>query len=341
MTGTLIEPRTATVQGLPTWTFDHAAGLALDDTLQLIRTLAGDINGVVTSAGALRICGLNSLRTAQDFDQAIHAVTPKLRDYVGGTSPRERAHGKVMTATYTPDNWSIILHQEMAYTVNLPARISFFCERPAAVSGGDTTFADMRQVLKAIRPDVRQRLQQHGLQLCRTVPSLATQHLKPGVKKPWTEVFETDDKAVVADIVAAKGWTHEWLEHDLLRLWQDVIPATRIHPETGDEVWCNQAHFYSPECQIRWADEDGRVADRDALQHALDHHPEFLDRIYLGNGQPVAADDALHIYAVLQGATRSVALAASDLLLVDNLLVAHGRTAVRGDRSILVAMADR
>lgn len=328
-----------TIDGLPTWTFAAQAATDAKGAAALIASLASDINGVVCRAGGLRIRGLHAIRTAEHFNQVVAHVTPKLRDYLGGTSPRERVHGRVMTATYTPDSWSILLHQEMAYMVNLPDRISFFCERPAE-KGGESTYADMRAVLRAVRPEVASRLKQHGLRLCRTVPSASTLHLKPGVKKPWNEVFETDDKAKVADIVASRGWTHEWLDDQLLRLWQDVVPATRVHPSTGEEVWCNQAHFYSPECMIRWADEDGRHADRDALQYALDHHPQFLDRMFLGNGEPVSPDDGLHIYAVLKDAERKVMLETSDLLFVDNLLMAHGRTAVQGERSILVALAD-
>jgi hypothetical protein len=267
-------------------------------------------------------------------------VTPWLRDYVGGTSPREKVHEKVMTATYVPPSWSIILHQEMAYTLAMPAYLTFFCENPAE-RGGHSTHGDMRVALERIDPAVRDRLAEHGLRLGRTLLSPDAVHRKPGVKKPWTEVFDTTDPAEVDRIAGERGWETEWIGDDAVRLYQETVPAIREHPVTGESVWCNQAHFFSPLCMMRWAREDGRRAEHDEQERALREAPELLDRMYLGNGDPVADEDALHVYQVLRDLESGVRLAASDLLVVDNLLVAHGRTAFEGDRRILVALADR
>lgn len=297
------------------------------------------IDAALYEHGGLLLRGFERLRTAEDFEHAIRHVTPELRDYVGGTSPRVVVHGKIMTATYVPPSWSIPLHQEMAYTRTPPDRISFFCERPAAL-GGHSTVGDMRTALVYIDPAVRRKFDRHGLQLRRTLPSPQTLHLKPGIQKSWPEVFGADDPSVVESIVAAKGWRAEWLDDDTLQLWQDVLPAIKLHPATGEPLWCNQAHFFSPACMMAWAQEDNRHADCVAIAKARRANPEMLDNIFFGNGEIVPDEDALHVYRILRRLERPVELRRGDLLMLDNHILAHGRTAFSGERSILVALAD-
>ncbi len=331
----------ATVEeGLSTWAVDSESAADLARARKLIDNNSSAILDHLHQHGALLVRGLTGVRTAADFSAVVSEVTPALRDYVGGTSPREQVHDKIMTATYTPPDWSIILHQEMAYTSAMPAYLSFFCENPAD-KGGFSTHGDMRAALDRIDPAVRDRLDRHGLRLGRTLLGPETVHLKPGVKKPWTEVFDTTERSDVDRIATERGWQTEWIGRDAVRLYQELVPAIRRHPVTGVSVWCNQAHFFNPACMMRWAEEDSRFVDHAEQARALAEHPELLDRMYLGSGEPVSDEDALHVYQVLRDLERSVRLEATDLLLVDNLLVAHGRTAFEGDRRILVALADR
>ncbi len=91
---------------------------------------------------------------------------------------------------------------------------------------------------------------------------------------------------------------------------------------------------------MAWAKRDGRQADWDQLEHARRYHYEMLDNIFYGNGEPVSDEDALHVYEVLQQSEIHVELQRSDLLILDNILVSHGRTAFSGQRDLLVALID-
>jgi hypothetical protein len=342
----MAETSTFTVQSSPTgmpavWQVAPSqAGASLNDICGTLAFYRSSIETVLTVNGGLLVRGFQKLCNAADFERAILEIAPALRDYIGGTSPRSVIHGKIMTATYVPPEWSIPLHQEMAYTRDLPARISFFCERPATV-GGYSTVGDMRMALDRINPGIRRKFDRFGLQLRRTLPSLQTLHLKPGVQKPWSEVFNTHDRSEVEKIVTEKGWRAEWRSKDTLQLWQDLIPAIKTHPVTRESLWCNQAHFFNPACMLAWALEDGRKEDYDAIAQARASNPEMLDHVFLGNGQPVPDDDALHVYRILRQLERSIRLDRGDLLILDNLILAHGRTSFEGERSILVALADR
>jgi len=296
------------------------------------------IDTLLNTQGALLIRGLSGLQTAEDFEAAISVISQRFKDYVGGTSPREKVHGNIMTATYTPPDWSIPLHQEMAYTSNPPDRIAFFCTQPAE-SGGDSTLGDMRAITQKIPAALWEKFQSRGgLQLRRTLLSEKTMSRKPGVKKPWNEIFGSNDPAEINVIAQQKGWRTKWLDADTLHLFQEILPAMKRHPVSQVEVWFNQAHFFSPACMMAWAKRDGRTADWLQLKEASENHPELLDAIFHGNGEPVSAEDALAISALLETSEIRVKMEKSDLLILDNTLVAHGRTAFSGQREILVAL---
>jgi hypothetical protein len=321
------------------WNVARGQNVSCEEICEAFSSNLSNIDASLYKHGGLLVRGFDQLRTAEDFERVILEVTPDLRDYIGGTSPRMTVRGKILTATYVPPSWSIPLHQEMAYTQNPPGRITFFCERPAAL-GGHSTVGDMRLALEKINPAIRRKFDRFGLQLRRTLPSYQTLHLKPGVQKPWPEVFGVNEPSVVESIVAAKGWRAEWIDGDTLQLWQDLLPAIKNHPVTGEPIWCNQAHFFAPVCMMAWAQEDGRITDYNAIAKARASTPEMLDNIFFGNGEPLPDNDALHVYRVLRKIERPISLKRGDILMLDNLILAHGRTAFTGERSILVALAD-
>lgn len=297
------------------------------------------IDNLINRSGALLIRGLNQLQNAVDFEAAMQIINPSLRDYIGGTSPREQVHGKIMTATYVPPTWSIPLHQEMAYTNNPPDRIAFFCQE-AAGYGGDSTLGDMPRITLQIDDAIKQKFIKHGIQLRRTLPSAHDLSKKPGVKKPWNEVFATDDKKEVERIVYEKGWRCNWLNEDSLHLWQDILPAIKKHPVTHENVWFNQAHFFAPICMMAWAERDKRTEDYEQLAQAKRKNPEMLDTVFYGNGEEVEDEVARYLAELLAKNETVIKLQAHDFLILDNTLVAHGRHAFQGQRNIFVALAN-
>jgi alpha-ketoglutarate-dependent taurine dioxygenase len=295
------------------------------------------IDEVINTHGALLIRGLKAINTANAFQQAISSISPELMDYVGGTSPRDQVYGKIMTATNIPAAWSIPLHQEMSYQKNSPERIAFLCMN-SAEKGGNSTLASMRHVTNKISATVMNKFRRHGLQLCRTLPSTETLHTKPGIQKSWNEVFSTNDRGKVDEVAKNKGWQTEWLNSQTLKIWQEVLPATKVHTHTNAEVWFNQVHMFSPIGSELWAKRDGRLDDYEKLHQARKQNPEMLDNIFYGNGEVVDEADATYIFELLEKTEIHTKLEDSDLLILDNTLVAHGRSPFVGKREILVAL---
>ena len=296
------------------------------------------IDELLDRDGALHIRGLSAIGSAQAFEAALGELAPRLMDYVGGTSPRHAVHGQIVTATDLPGDYSIPMHQEMSYTANPPDRVAFWCETPAR-KGGATTVADAREITRRIDPAVRKRFESKGgLRLRRTLPGPDSVGDRPGVPKPWTEVFDTAERAGVERVAAARGWDITWLADGSVQLWQEILPATKTHPRTGETVWFNQAHIFAPEASLRWASRDGRAEQWRRLSWAYAESPDLVDHVFHGDGDQVSAADAEHLFDVFVDAEVRVRWKAGDLLLLDNVLAVHGRTAFEGKRRVLAAL---
>lgn len=288
--------------------------------------------------GGVLIRGFSRLRSAQDFQAVLGAVRGQLLDYVGGSSPRRVVHGRIMTATEAPPIYSIPMHQEMSYTAQAPERISFFCATPAG-TGGQTTVADMRAVTARIGAALIDRFKSRGgLQLRRNLPLPNRVESRPGVPKPWTEVFNTTDREAAQASARARGWRTEWLADGSVQLWQEVLPVTRVHPRTGDEIWFNQIHIFDPRAAHAWALRDGRLEYADRLAAAMRECPHLLDQIVHADGSALDEADVAHVAEVFGGAETPVAWRSGDLLMLDNMLAAHGRRPYDGDRLVLTAL---
>jgi alpha-ketoglutarate-dependent taurine dioxygenase len=320
------------------WRASGGGEASLADTRAWLADHRGAIEEVLDRDGALHIRGLTALNSAAAFEAALGVLAPRLMDYVGGTSPRHAVHGQIVTATDLPENYTIPMHQEMSYTVSPPDRVAFFCETPAD-KGGATTVADAREITRRIDPAVRARFEEKGgMRLRRTLPGPNSVGDRPGVPKPWTEVFDTQDEAEVERIAAARGWEISWLEDGSVQLWQEILPAMKSHPRTGETVWFNQAHIFAPEASLRWAARDGRRDQLRRLSRAHAENPELVDHVFHGDGARVSAEDAENLFDVFADAEIPVRWKPGDLLLLDNILAVHGRTAFEGERRVLAAL---
>ncbi|WP_392960087.1 TauD/TfdA family dioxygenase [Streptomyces sp. LN245] len=270
--------------------------------------------------GHLLIRGLPISRP-EEFAEVRDLLVERRAAYKEKATPRSAYGDDVYSSTDLPPAQPIHLHNENSYTLDFPGLLVFGCVE-APRSGGATTVADVREVLAAIPPDLVERFRKVGWLLTRNYHSY--------VGLPWTTAFATDRPEAVQEYCAQNliGW--EWGADSALRTVQRRSALVR-HPATGEEVWFNHAAFWS-----RWSLEE-EVLDVLTMTYGEDGLP--FDTAF-GDGSALTEEDVRLLNAAYESATRRESWQAGDLMLVDNILSAHGRDAYQGDRKILVAMGE-
>jgi hypothetical protein len=146
----------------------------------------------------------------------------------------------------------------------------------------------------------------------------------------WQTVFQTKDKAEVEAACREAFIDFEWKEGGGLRT-RFVRPAVVKHPQTGELTWFTQAQHWHTSCLD--------VETRELLLSSFSE--ENLPRnCYYGDGFPIEDSVMEEICGIYQKLEVSFPWQAGDLLMLDNLLTAHGRNPYVGERKLLVAMGE-
>jgi alpha-ketoglutarate-dependent taurine dioxygenase len=295
---------------------------ALTGTQDLIGWLDGlgadGLTELLVASKALVFRGFDV--TPESVEAVFDRLVPGRLPYVHGNSPRTRVGRNLYTSTEYPPQFTISLHNELSYAHRWPARLAFFCEQ-AAEAGGATPVLDGAAWLASLDPDVRAAFA-GGL---RYVQNL---HGGYGFGKSWQETFETGDRKAVEEFLRRSEAEWEWLEDDI-RIVQ-YRAATTKHPVTGATVWFNQADQWHPAGLG-----DGTATD---LYDILEPD-EFPQYVTFADGSPVPDAFVEQIQARGLAHAVDVTWRSGDVLLIDNVLAAHGRRPFEGSRRVLVAMA--
>ena len=261
------------------------------------------------------------LHGPEDLEAFIRASSGESLEYRERSSPRHAVKGNIYTSTDYPANQPIFLHNENSYQKEWPRRLFFFC-KVAPGGGGETPIADCRRVRDALDPAIREAFARRKWMYVR--------NFGDGFGLDWRTVFQTDDRQQVEEHCRAKGIAVEWKEGGRLRT-RAVRSAVVRHPRTGETLWFNHATFF----HVSTLEPGVRAALLDEFAEA-----DLPANTYYGDGASIepAVMDALR--AAYHGATVSFPWHKGDLLMLDNMLVAHGRAPYTGAREILVGMAE-
>jgi alpha-ketoglutarate-dependent taurine dioxygenase len=259
------------------------------------------------------------ISTQDDFEGFVNCVSSQLMNYVEGATPRTQLSDKVYTSTEFPPEHSIALHNELSYVITWPMKIWFCCIQPATMQG-ETPIADMRKVYQKISPQIRERFIEKGWMLVR--------NFGDGFGLPWQKTFATNDKVACSEYCHNAQIEIEWKDENRLRTHQ-VRPAVAQHPITNEMVWFNHIVFW----------------------HVSSLEPNFREKFlsecteedlpyntYYGDGSPIENSVIEEIRAVIDQETKVFPWHKGDILMLDNMLAAHGRNPFSGARKILTAM---
>ncbi|MEU6423558.1 TauD/TfdA family dioxygenase [Streptomyces spiralis] len=278
------------------------------------------VRSLVTEHGALLIRGL-ALQEADQAGAVLYHLAPGLMTEREAFAPRRTRAPGLYSSTTWPANQPMCMHHELSYTHAPPSLLLLAC-LAAPRTGGATALADATAVLDALPPDLVQRFEEEGWLLTRTY------HDEIGAS--WAESFGTDDRTAVEDYCRAHRIEFRWLPDGGLHTRQRRRAVVR-HPVSGRRCWFNQIAFLN-----EW------TMAPEVREYLIDvHGPDRLPfTTRFGNGDPIGEDVVQLINTVYERHTVREPWQDGDLMLVDNVRMAHNREPFEPPRDVVVAMAE-
>ncbi|MFE0132625.1 TauD/TfdA family dioxygenase [Streptomyces sp. NPDC059037] len=268
--------------------------------------------------GAVLLRGF-SVTTTHDLEPLAAALVDELyRD--NGEHPRASLSGSISSPVFFPPEEKLLWHTENSFNDTGPARIMFCCARPGAAGRGHPIL-ETPPLMRRRDPPLRAVVQGNG--------GMYVRHYGTGLGLDWREVLRTDDRSEAEARCAQQGLRSAW-DGDRLRT-EAVRPAAVRHPGTGVWSWINQAQHWHPACLA--------PATRAALEAT--HTSDTLPRqCHFGDGSPIPDEAMAEICRVYAELEVCFPWERGDVLVLDNILVAHARNPFSGPRELLVAMGD-
>ncbi|WCM94910.1 TauD/TfdA family dioxygenase [Acidovorax sp. NCPPB 2350] len=280
------------------------------------------IDEALSTVGGVLLRGFE-VPDVETFQQFASSFGHPLLKYEFASTPRSAVEAStgagVYTSTEYPAHQSIPLHNEQAYTREWPMRIWFHCVT-AAQHGGETPIADSRGVYRRIPAEIRKRFEP-GILYVRNFGDMDV---------PWQKVFNTESRTEVEAFCGRSGIRWEWKDDGGLRTTQ-LCQAIETHPRTGERVWFNQAHLFHISAR--------EPEEREVLEelYGIENLPR---NTFFADGSTIDDGTFAEIRAALDAETVSFPWESGDVLMLDNMLVAHARSPFKGPRKVIVAMAE-
>jgi len=270
--------------------------------------------------GALLFRGFN-LKGLDNFQEFVAATGVELMQYMESATPRTELKDKIYTSTEFPADQTIALHNELSTLNTFPLKVWFFCVQPAE-RGGATPIANVHKVFQRIRPEIREKFIEKGWMLIRNFGS--------GFGPTWQNSFHLSTREEAEDYFQRAGIEYEWLGGEQLRTFQ-VRSAVERHPRLGVQLWFNHVAFWhisSLEPELR------ELFLKEFKEHELPYNT------FYGDGSPIEDSVVEELRQAYRQETVAFPWQTGDVLMLDNMLVAHGRESYSGPRKILAAMGE-
>lgn len=285
-----------------------------------LETVRPELADAMRDYGAAYLRGL-PLEDVEDFALVRDVLLATPTPYREKATPRSKLGRDVFSSTDLPPTQAIHLHNENSYTLTFPGVLLFGC-LVAPPEGGATPVADCRKVLSMLPQDFVAEM--------RSVGWLLTRSYSEFLSTTWQAAFSTDERTEVEQYCQDNLIGYQWQADGNLTTRQ-LRPGVITHPRNGEEVWFNHLAFWN-----EWSlDEELRE-----VLIAECGHDRLPFNTAMGNGRPLTRAEVHVLRAAYAHATVREPWRKGDLLMVDNILTAHGRDPFHGDRRIVVAMGD-
>ncbi|WEB43758.1 amino acid adenylation domain-containing protein [Streptomyces yunnanensis] len=251
------------------------------------------------------------------------AALGSIGERLSGSVPAEREAfarrrplgGRVLSSLEWPADQPMCMHHELSYGLEFPRLLTIGCFT-APATGGVTGLADAQAVLAGLPQPLVERFTDHGWSLLRSYNDL--------VGVGWQEALAAADRAAAEAYCRANGTAFAWQPDGGLHTTQRRSAVIR-HPLTGRPVWFNQIAFLN-----EWT-MDPAVREYLVMQFGEQGLPF---NTCFGDGSPIDRDTIATINEVYEAATLREPWQAGDVLLVDNIRMAHSREPYEGQREV-------
>ena len=304
------------------WRADAAGA---PDLRELLIDSAQAVDRTLLEQGAILFKGFQ-VDSTEAFQRCTDVLAHKLASYIDGNSPRTKLTSNIYTSTEYPPELSISMHNELSYSHAWPERL-YFCCVVAPATGGSTLIADSGALLRALPAELVRQFEEKGVTYVRNL------HGGNGatIGKSRQQTFETDLRADVERYCTEGAIDYSWQPDGALRLIQ-TRAATACHPRTGERVWFNQVDQFHPSTNAPEVYE--------AIMEIYGDAPfEMPQYGCFGDGTPIPLALLEQVRAETARHTVAFPWEQGDVLMIDNMLTAHGRSPFTGARRILVSMS--
>lgn len=291
---------------------DAAAGKLRQDGFTHLR-LGEGASLAELEAAARKLMGLGN--SSGGFYNGGGGVT---RDGIAGSSFLNGSAG-------APAQLSVQFHNEMAYSTAFPAYLTFAMLTQAG-EGGTTKLADNVVVTRSFSSQLTNKLKATGVQYIRNLLD-KSESSAPDYFMSWQGSFQTDD----IDVALKKANTANAVlrRHPNGRHWRHTTwcPVFFTHPIHGELYFASILNRHGS-----WL--DGHSVFGTILNTNRPYHCVW------GDGSEFSDDELQELRDVHDKSTLYVHMDKGDIIVMDNLRVAHGRTSFKGDRLIGLLVSD-
>lgn len=273
--------------------------------------------------GAILFRGFN-INNIEEFE-ALAAATSSgdWVEYLEATSPRDHVKGNTSTSTKYQNDKTIFYHNEKSYSGEWPFNLYFYCDVEPG-KGGETPIADCRKLYREIPEDIREKFEKKKLKYVRRFSN------NMGI--PWKKAFNVESREELEDYCRRNYINDIQWNEDGTPVLSYVRNTAIRHPITGDMCWFNHgtffnAHSLEPELKEFFLSTFG--------QEGLPYNT------YYGDGEEIEEEVILVLRHLYEKHSFSFKWKKKDVILIDNMLLAHGRRPFEGERNILVTMTGK
>lgn len=261
--------------------------------------------------------------------------------YSGGVTKRPRVEKDLFLTTNIPGSGAIVLHHEMSYVDTFPKKVFFYCRIPSE-HGGATPVTYSRTVKKKLNPKLFDQFKKRGIAYVRNYVAKTDPTLQYFLS--WQEVFEVSTKQELEAKAKSLGMTFEW-HGDRLRT-KNVRAATIVHPQTNEEFLFNHCMVFQASSEegglpLQRAASTSATEDERRMWKELHAFERPMSVAWGDTGELIESAVIEEVFACYNSNKHTVDWRPGNLMMIDNILAAHGRDQFIGRREVLAMLSKK